>query len=191
MGRSRLFAVVPEDMRADPVKFKDIINATWGMDTFECTEDGGCEKKKFHWDNHDQKVSDMFIPALDGAKVYLYLTYDYTVMFEKLFRNLMMQNPDVPKMEWHFLLGTDLPYCISIKREDMIVKSYAVQLVLGKEESAFYFDSAPEDEGLVFNQEKYLSTYPKHMATSEQLVNPRARGLMDQMMHMIQSGARF
>lgn len=43
-----LFAVVPEDMRTDPAKFRDII----GIPDFWNVED-------VDWDNHDQKVSDI------------------------------------------------------------------------------------------------------------------------------------
>ena len=50
----------------------------------------------------------------------------------------MEQNPEVPKIEWHFICDEG-PYCVSIKREDMC-QEHAVQLIMGSEDSAYYYD---------------------------------------------------
>ena len=159
MGRSTLFAVRPNGMRVDPAKFQDFrakLESFWGTIDF---------------DNHDQLVSEMFESILDDCKLYSYLTHKHTLMIEKLFHNIMEQNPEVPEMAWHFEWG-DFPYCISIKREDMS-KRYAVQLTLGIEDMAYYYDP-PAEVGKCpqLNRERYLAVYPKHMKETNQLVSP-------------------
>ena len=167
MGRSTLFAVIPKALKADPAKFRAIINPFW--------------HPSLDWNNHDQKVSEMFTDVLSDTKVYGYLLFEYSMMIEKLFRNLMEQNPETQKMEWHFEWAGTFPYCLSINRQDMN-QLYAVKLILGKEHSVFYYDLPAEGEVWpMLNQERYLATYPKHMEPPRQMVDPRTQGVEEAM----------
>lgn len=180
MGRSTLFSVVPEDMRADPAKFKAIID-TFFDDEVERPHGISLawDMEKMDWINHDQKVLEIFIEVLGYAKLATYFSYDYTVMFEKLFRNLMEQNPQAQKMEWHFICG-DRPFCLSINREDMDCRQYAVQIIEGKSDSAHYFDPPAEGETWTeFNEKRYLAVYPLGMKQPKQLVDPKAKGMTE------------
>lgn len=146
-------------MKADPTKFRDIINPHWSWD---------CE---LDFNKPDQKVSDMFLSLLCDVKLLGYLKRDYAKMIEKLFRNLMEQNPEVPKMEWHFC--GECPYCLSINQSDL-QQQYAVKVTQGVRNSAYYYDPpAPESDDTfpIFNKERYLAAYPKHMKDPQELVS--------------------
>lgn len=159
---SKLFAVSPADIMADPAKFSDIISSHWT--TFWCELD---------LNKPDQKVSDMFMGLLCHCKVLGYLNRDYCMMIEKLFRNLMEQKPEIPKMEWHFICDAG-PYCLSIDRGD-IHRQCAAKLTQGIMNSAYYYDppaTTEEDkaEHGEFNKERYFAAYPKLMEEPKELV---------------------
>ncbi len=169
MGRSLLFAVIPEDMRADPAKFRAILEGSWDLEPMD-------------WKNHDQQVSKMFMEPLSRVLSMLWFDYECSLKIEELFRSLMEQNPQAQKMEWHLLVGQH-PCCISINRNDVTNKQYAVQLTLAAEYPACYFDPPAEGET---GCELYLRHYSQSKWWPRQLVNPKAQGRMEARKFLLQ-----
>ena len=156
---SELFHIVPSDIKVNPTKLnKDEIQRIWHID-FEKDE--------------EQLVSDLFMPELECVKLMGYLNHKYILMIEHLFRNIMMQNSDVQRMEWHFELDAGYPYYFYIDRNDMTSQQYAVKIVLAlyEEFSVYYYDTPVDDERPKFNKEKYLEHYKTHMKSPTPLVS--------------------
>ena len=226
---SKLVFISPPDMKIDisklDKKLADFLVKYYSLDPKE----------------GEQPLSEVFMPLLEWVKLYGYMTHNNTLFYEKLFRNIMQQNPNVERMEWHFEYEDDtFPFYFFIERTNMS-SQYAVQLVKGYEEYSLYYydpptcgktvhdpsssspkkhcpedssasgtgspspkndspspednakepkdsdkdpkDDSPEDnteeaEDLeddkypVFNLQKYLKHYKKHMEHPRQLVNP-------------------
>lgn len=177
MGRSTLFSVVPEDMRADPAKFKAIID-TFFDDEVERPHGISLawDMEKMDWINHDQKVLEIFIEVLGYAKLATYFSYDYTVMFEKLFRNLMEQNPQAQKMEWHLSAVTAHFAFPSIVRtwiaDNMRFKSLKERVT----RRTTLIHQPREKHGQSLTRR---DIYPLGMKQPKQLVDPKAKGMTE------------
>jgi len=141
---SKLFSIIP-NMSIDLNKLnKNEIEKYWCCD----------------WDDKNELISiEIFKKILNDSKVYGYLEYRYSKMIENLFRNIMTQNPEIKKMEWHFN-NAKFPYCLCIKRQEMNLE-YCVKLILGKKESVYHEIS--NDGTLILNKEKYLKNFPRFM----------------------------
>lgn len=125
---SKLLLILPAGMKADPTKFKKDIVQRWHIPQ-KCGE---------------QLITDLFMPQLECMKIYGYLNHKYTIAIEDLLKNIMDQNLDVSRMEWHFEFLGFFPFYLSIDRKDM-VNDYAVQLALGYKDSVYYYDHLPSN----------------------------------------------
>lgn len=135
--RSCLVAIRPSSIKVTPAKLDAVLDELeWGGIDTDIRE--RCA------------IEDVFLEALESVKLYGYLTIKCRRGVERLFCEIMAQNPTATSMQWHFTTCDEigqLPYSLTINRADMEDndKQYAVKLFLGTHESKQYYHDSEDD----------------------------------------------
>ena len=145
--RSALVYIEPENIQVIPAEL-NLDAVTW-----DC---GGLNSS-----TTPISLEDLFMGPLESVKLYGYFTYNYTTQLDRLFRNILDQNPEIQHMRWFFECYCDFPYSIQIDRKDLS-KSCAMTYTLGYKNASVYYYTMDEHGDPCLDKEKLLSAWENY-----------------------------